>query len=194
LRQWSHCRISRWYLGPPPQVISERRRSTASFAGRDCPISTTHIDERRRARPVVAVSVPLPDASSSAETHFSAVIAPRREMADTRCPGARINGAPKGIRTPDPLLRSCAIQNSKCRFWCRARGSASFISLLNWTEVGLKFLGVMRWVISTGQQSPGKFRRLRARGENRLVSSNRARATQIFLGERVPRALQPCEM
>jgi hypothetical protein len=48
------------------------------------------------------------------------------------------SGAPGGIRTPDPLLRSYAIQNSKCRFWCRLRGSASFISLLNWTEVGLK--------------------------------------------------------
>ena len=30
------------------------------------------------------------------------------------------------------------MQNSKCRFWCRRRGNASFISLLNWTVVGLK--------------------------------------------------------
>src|SRR6266436_3174991 len=49
-----------------------------------------------------------------------------------------ISGAPGEIRTPDPLLRSYAVQNSKCRFWCRLRGSASFISPLNWTEVGLK--------------------------------------------------------
>ena len=40
--------------------------------------------------------------------------------------------------TSDRLLRRCAIQNSKCRFWCRLQGNASFISLLNWTEVGLK--------------------------------------------------------
>src|SRR5258708_3758173 len=38
------------------------------------------------------------------------------------------------------LLRSYAIQNSKCRCWCRLRGSAPFISPLNWTEVGLKQL------------------------------------------------------
>ena len=40
------------------------------------------------------------------------------------------------IRPPNPLLRSYAIQNSKCRCWCRLRGSAPFISPLNWTEVG----------------------------------------------------------
>ncbi len=40
------------------------------------------------------------------------------------------------VRTPDPLLRSYAVQNSKCRCWCRLRGSASFISPLNWTDVG----------------------------------------------------------
>src|SRR6202158_1562670 len=51
---------------------------------------------------------------------------------------ARVSGAPGGNRTPDPLLRRYALQNSKCRFWCRLRGSASFISPLNWTEVGLK--------------------------------------------------------
>jgi hypothetical protein len=48
------------------------------------------------------------------------------------------SGAPGGIRTPDPLLRRYALQNSKCRFWCRLRGNASFISLLSWTEVGPK--------------------------------------------------------
>src|SRR5713226_5759509 len=40
--------------------------------------------------------------------------------------------------TPDRLLRRSAVQNSKCRFWCRLRGSSSLISLLNWTEVGPK--------------------------------------------------------
>jgi len=50
------------------------------------------------------------------------------------------SGAPGETRTRDPLLRSYAVQNSKCRFWCRLRGSASFISPLNWTEVGLKQL------------------------------------------------------
>jgi hypothetical protein len=35
------------------------------------------------------------------------------------------------------VLRSYAIQKSKCRFWCRLRGSAPFISPLKWTEVGL---------------------------------------------------------
>jgi hypothetical protein len=48
-------------------------------------------------------------------------------------------GAPGEIRTPDPLVRRCAVQKSKCRFWCRLRGSASFISSLNWTELGPKF-------------------------------------------------------
>ena len=47
------------------------------------------------------------------------------------------SGAPGQTRTGDPLLRRYAVQNSKCRFWCRLRGSASFISPLNWPEVGL---------------------------------------------------------
>jgi len=44
-------------------------------------------------------------------------------------------------RPPALLLRRYTVQNSKCRCWCRLRGSASFISPLNWTEVGLKCLG-----------------------------------------------------
>src|SRR6266446_10998221 len=48
------------------------------------------------------------------------------------------DGAPGRTRTCGILLRSYAVQNSKCRFWCRLRGSASFISPLNWTEVGLQ--------------------------------------------------------
>ena len=48
------------------------------------------------------------------------------------------DGAPGRTRTCAILLRSYAVQNSKCRFWCRLRGSASFISPLNWTELGLK--------------------------------------------------------
>src|SRR6266550_9412689 len=52
-----------------------------------------------------------------------------------------LSGAPGETRTPDPLLRSYAVQNSKCRCWCRLRGSASFISPLNWTEVGPNCLG-----------------------------------------------------
>jgi len=51
------------------------------------------------------------------------------------------DGAPGEIRTPDPLLRRCAVQNSKCRSWCRLRGNASLISLLNWTEVELNCVG-----------------------------------------------------
>ncbi len=51
------------------------------------------------------------------------------------------SGTPGETQTPDPLLRRYAIQNSKCRFWCRLRGSASFISPLNWTEGGLKWMG-----------------------------------------------------
>src|SRR5467141_5009801 len=47
------------------------------------------------------------------------------------------SGAPGQTRTGDPLLRRYAVQNSKCRFWCRLRGSASLISPLNWTAVGL---------------------------------------------------------
>jgi hypothetical protein len=35
-----------------------------------------------------------------------------------------------------------AVKNSKCCFWCRLQGNAPFISLLNWTEVGLKWLGM----------------------------------------------------
>src|SRR6266436_3048860 len=50
-------------------------------------------------------------------------------------------GAPGETRTPDPLLRRYAVQNSKCRFWCRLRGGASLISPLNWTELGLKVWG-----------------------------------------------------
>ena len=50
------------------------------------------------------------------------------------------NGAPGETRTPDPLLRRYAVQNSKCRIWCRLRGSASLISPLKWTELGLKLL------------------------------------------------------
>ena len=49
--------------------------------------------------------------------------------------------APGESRTPDPLLRSYTIQNSKCRRWCRLRGSAPFISPLNWTDDGPKLLG-----------------------------------------------------
>ena len=41
----------------------------------------------------------------------------------------------------DRLLRRCAAQNYKCRFWCRLQGNASFISLLNWTDVGLEYRG-----------------------------------------------------
>ena len=48
---------------------------------------------------------------------------------------------PVRTRTCGILLRSYAVQNSKCRFWCRLRESASFISPLNWTEIGLKLLG-----------------------------------------------------
>jgi len=46
------------------------------------------------------------------------------------------DGAPGRTRTCGILLRRCGVQNSKCRFWCRLRGSASFISPLNWTGVG----------------------------------------------------------
>ena len=48
------------------------------------------------------------------------------------------SGAPGGTRTPDLLVRSKVVQNSKCRFWCRLQRNAPFISLLSWTEVGLK--------------------------------------------------------
>jgi len=51
-------------------------------------------------------------------------------------------GDPPRRGTPDPLLRMCAVQNSKSRFWCRLRGSAPFMSLLNWTEVGLEISGI----------------------------------------------------
>ncbi len=46
--------------------------------------------------------------------------------------------------TPDRLLRRYAVQNSKCRFWCCLRGSAPFISPLNWTELGLNAISVCR--------------------------------------------------
>ena len=55
-----------------------------------------------------------------------------------RCTTFWRSTAPGETRTRDPLLRSYAVQNSKCRCWCRLRGSASFISPLNWTKVGLK--------------------------------------------------------
>src|ERR1700722_1836332 len=49
--------------------------------------------------------------------------------------------APGEARSPDALLRRYAVQNSKCRFWCRLQRHAPFISLLNWTEDGLKTSG-----------------------------------------------------
>src|SRR5882762_1864972 len=52
------------------------------------------------------------------------------------------SGAPGGTRTPDLLVRSKVVQNSKCCFWCRLQGNAPFISLLSWTEVGLKLMGM----------------------------------------------------
>ncbi len=48
------------------------------------------------------------------------------------------SGALGGTRTPDLLVRRKAVKNSKCCFWCRLQRNAPFISLLNWTEVGLK--------------------------------------------------------
>src|SRR6267154_545248 len=55
-------------------------------------------------------------------------------------------GAPGRTRTCAILLRRYAVQNSKCRCWYRLRGSASFISPLNWTEVGLNGWGEpLRW-------------------------------------------------
>ena len=68
----------------------------------------------------------------------------QRSPAADRTEFSRLCGAPGVIRTRDPLLRSYAIQNSNCRFWCRLRGSASFISPLNWTEDGLKCWGEPR--------------------------------------------------
>src|SRR6266478_7189258 len=64
------------------------------------------------------------------------------------------DGAPGETQTPDPLLRRYAVQNSKCRFWCRLRGSASFISPLNWTEDGLKFVARTRerlWTLRSAE-------------------------------------------
>jgi hypothetical protein len=48
------------------------------------------------------------------------------------------NGAPGETRTHDILLRRYTVENSKCRCWCRLQRSASLISLLKWTEDGLK--------------------------------------------------------
>jgi hypothetical protein len=52
-----------------------------------------------------------------------------------------LDGAPGRTRTCGNLLRRYALKSSKCRYWCRLRGSASFISPLNWTEDGLKWVG-----------------------------------------------------
>jgi len=73
-------------------------------------------------------------------TYFSACEIPLRATFSNsfRFNYIESDGAPGETRTRDPLLRRYAVQNSKCRFWCRLRGSASFISPLNWTEVGLK--------------------------------------------------------
>src|SRR5580693_713928 len=59
------------------------------------------------------------------------------QVFDSRVSG-KLSSAPGWTRTGDPLLRRCAIQKSKCRFWCQLQGNAPFISLLNWTENGLK--------------------------------------------------------
>src|SRR5580700_8881250 len=37
--------------------------------------------------------------------------------------------------------------NSKCYCWCRLPGNAPFISLLNWTEDGLKWLIARLWTL-----------------------------------------------
>ena len=57
--------------------------------------------------------------------------------------GERREVRPDGFEpTADPLLRRYAVQNSKCRFWCRRlQRHALFISLFSWTEDGLKCLG-----------------------------------------------------
>ena len=47
-----------------------------------------------------------------------------------------------GGSRPEESSGAYRVQNSDCRFWCRSRGSESFISLLNWTEIGLNFFGV----------------------------------------------------
>jgi len=45
------------------------------------------------------------------------------------------SGAPGGTRTPDLLVRSKIVQNSKCCIWCRLQSNAPFILLLSWTEI-----------------------------------------------------------
>ena len=46
-----------------------------------------------------------------------------------------------------PFCLEATQHKTKCRFWCRLRGSASFISPLNWTEVGLKHISKLNlWV------------------------------------------------
>jgi hypothetical protein len=52
------------------------------------------------------------------------------------------------------------VQNSDCRFWCRSRGSESFISLLNWTEVGLNFFGVTPSRLARHGRRPAKYETL----------------------------------
>lgn len=51
------------------------------------------------------------------------------------------------------------MQNSKCRFSCRLQRNASFISLLNWTELGPKLWGeqlVRCWqLLSEGKKTSG---------------------------------------
>jgi len=39
------------------------------------------------------------------------------------------------------LVRRYTVQKSKCCCWCRLQRNAPFISLLSWTEDGLKWLG-----------------------------------------------------
>ena len=63
----------------------------------------------------------------------------KREGTFSLVPSIQEDGAPGRTRTCGILLRSYAVQNSKCRCWCRLRGSAPFISPLNWTEVGPSF-------------------------------------------------------
>ena len=50
----------------------------------------------------------------------------------------RKNWRARRSRTPDLLLRRSAVQNSKCRLWCRLRANASLILPSNRTEIGLK--------------------------------------------------------
>ena len=133
------------------EIVHERRRITAETALRlaryfhtnaeswlnlqnfyDLEVSirsgkVSEIERQLHPAPSLASSV-LPKQESEVKAENCAVLQSFRKP-----PPHKLlkRGAPRETRTPGLLVRSFAVQNSKCCFWCRLQGNAPFISLLS---------------------------------------------------------------